>query len=136
MFKLKRIISSGVNVPEPELIPLAPNLYSEAGAALAMSEDGLLDIGDYKTMPTHILIAKANKNDLYGLCYRITPNMIFETTLYGDPKYLYEGMNVTLYNDKKGVNCVTDSTESGVATIYDMAGAKKSGDRLLVVFNR
>ena len=135
MFKLKRIISSGVNVPEPELLTLMPNTYSEAGSVLTMSEDGLLTVGSATTKPTHVLIATANKGDERALCYRISPNMIFETSLYGDPEYLYEGAIVTLYNNKNGFMLVTDNTEGGVATVYDMMGAKKTGDSLLVVFN-
>ena len=134
MFKLKRIISSGVNVPEPELLTVEPGLYSEAGAVLVMTEDGLLSVGNYKTKPTHVLLATVNKGDERALCYRINSDMIFETTLFGDPEYLYEGARVTLYNDTTGVMSVTDTTDEGVATVYDMAGAKKSGDSLLVTF--
>ena len=77
MFKLKKIINSGVNVPEPERCYVSLSKGVTAGTLLLESE-GILGIGNAYMIPTHITIGDIKSGNGYALCYRITPDMIFE----------------------------------------------------------
>ena len=137
MFKLTKIINSGVNVPENELIVCDCENNLAAGTAVVMdNENGVLRLGNADEKPTHILIRPIKYGDTHALCYRITPAMIFETTVNGDPKYLYDGVRVLLHKGSDVGTCgVSNSTDNGVATIYSLENAKKSGDKVLVTFD-
>ena len=136
MFKLIKIMNSGVNVPEVEKLNCDTSTISEAGtcAYYDKSYGQLLMCGDTQT-PTHVLLQNINEGDSLVLCYSVLPQMIFETTLIGDPTPLYEGMTVKLVTDNNiGTYAVSD-VEGGSATIYSLQDAKKSGDKILVIFD-
>ena len=135
MFKPAKIISSGVNVPEPEYFYCDITLEAPAGVALISTpEDGVLMKGE-GIKPFAILAKETKRGESEALCYRVTPNIVFETILHGNPKYLYSGARVKIYADSNECLCgVTDNIEDGLATIYDLCDATKSGDKVLVYF--
>ena len=61
--------------------------------------------------------------------------MIFETTLYGSASDLYVGTKVKIAVEYGYAIGVSDDTTDGDITIFDLNGAKKSGDKIYVRFN-
>lgn len=135
MFKLKKIMNSCVNVPEPEIVSAQPSLVLSAGST-AYSNTGTLTKGDATTKPTHVLINAKEKGQEQALCYRITPDMIFEVEAVGDNVGdICIGDYVCLYLEgAEGYSKCSDVFEGGVAYVYDNNGATKSGDTLYVSF--
>ena len=133
MFKLIKILSSGSNVPEPRKLPSAPEMTYKCGAALVLREGTV-----FNAMTDEVPVYICGENSSSGnpiTCYPITADMIFETTIKGDPTNLYVGDKVKLAMDLGAAICVSDVTSGGFVTIYDLNGAKKSGDKIYVRFN-
>ena len=107
----------------------------QRGTALVMREGELFNPEETER-PSYIA-AESLPSDNNGslLCYPITSNMIFEVPIIGDPTYLYEGSKVLLSTSSGYACAVSDVEENGVATIFDMNGAEKSGDHIYVRFN-
>ena len=61
--------------------------------------------------------------------------MIFETTLNGDPANIYVGDKVKLSLELGAAMAVSDVTSGGTITIFNLNGAKNSGDKIYVRFN-
>ncbi len=135
MFKLKKILNSGVNVPEPEIVHAQPSIDLAAGST-AYSNAGTLTRGGATTKPTHVLIRTKEKGTEQALCYRITPEMIFEVEVVGDNiGEIYAGDSICLYQEgAEGYSKCCDTFEGGVALIKDKNGATKSGDTIYVSF--
>lgn len=134
MFKLKKIFNSGVNVPEPEIVPVQPPLSGKPGCAFVLSE-GKLIRGDGLTMPSYINIAPIKSSDTSAICYRITPDMLFEVEIMGeDISSVENGMKLPIYLEKNAFCKVGDIPEDGLATVYDTNGATKDNDTVYVVF--
>ena len=133
MFNCKKIINGRINVPETEALPTtAKEVYSE-GEALVV-KDGKLTKASGTAKPTHISLADytapdSGQKDLP--CFRIASNMVFEAPITVASKVPAVGSKVTLDTDALGV---TDTTESGVATIVDTNGAAATGDYVAVIF--
>ena len=136
MFKLIKILNTGVNVPEPELLPSEINLALNAGACVVYnSNSNKIYSGDPAEAPTHILIKELKHGDSFALCYRISPDMIFEVPLIGSPANVHAGMSVEfIIEDGHGIYAISDN-DSGPVTIYSLEGATKSGDKVLITFN-
>ena len=133
MFKLAKILSSGSNVPEPCKLPSAPDMSFKYGAALVVRE-GIVFNAMEGDMPTYI--CGENSSDGKDItCYPITSDMIFETTINGDPTALYVGDKVNLHSELGAAMGVNDVTSGGFITIFSLNGAKKSGDKIYVRFN-
>ena len=131
MFKLIRILNSGTNQPEPIRLPAQVNKTHYKGKLMKLVSGILMDITTTET-PTHIVMEKktAKPNDQTVLCYAVTPDMIFETESCEEPSSDMIGMKVDLFTD--GTNMVGVSNyEGSAATVYDLMGAKKSGDHVL-----
>ena len=134
MFKLIKIQNSGVNVPEPMILKKAGGIEVKIGEALLL-EDGLLSPCLATTKPTHVAIKSADYGDDYVTVYEVNSNMLFETTVDDDPTSLDIGQRVTVVTDEDGCAVkVSATTSSGVATIVDLMGASKIGDKLTVKF--
>jgi len=134
MFKLRKIITSGVNVPEPEIIAAEGSYCLAAGAALVLQEN-ILIFGNQDQKPTHITLQNMNEDDYRALCYKITPNMVFEVEVIGENiASISKGTKLCLCNTAYGYTALSDETENGVATVYDRNNAKKSGDTMYVTF--
>ena len=133
MFKLVKIPNAGVNVPEPEKLPCQFNFDVDAGCCAVYNPSlNLLALGDQTENPTHILIHNAKKGDKTAICYRISPDMIFETTLIGSPAELHNGMTVEFALKNGLVAYAASDLKSGPVIIYSLDGATKSGDKILV----
>lgn len=134
MFKLVKILNSGVNVGEPCHIPADEDSSYYAGTLVKISA-GVATNVSATDKPTHLV----GENLEFGsksriLCYPISPDMIFETTFSAAPTGIKNGSKVTLSFTSAAASSVTATTTSGVAEIYDMAGAKEAGDKVYVRF--
>lgn len=135
MFKLKKIINSGVNVPEPELCSVYLSHAVKAGSALH-EESGTIGLGNSEAKPTYIAINDIPKGSSKALCYRITPDMIFEVPLrseYAESQLI--GVSLGLLDNGKGYIELNDSPTENCAFLYDLNGARNDGDTVLVKFN-
>ena len=136
MFKLIKILNTGVNVPEIEKFPCDPTVPLDVGSCVIYDPTcGMITPGSEADPPTHVLARAINEGDSLALCYRVSSEMIFETPIIGDPSSVFPGMSVGLAVESgHGVYAVTD-VEEGPAMIYSLEGAKSSGDKVLVAFN-
>ena len=130
MFKLVKIENSGTNYPEPIRMKVLDTERYYAGAAYELSSGYLMPIGE-TSMPTHVAIEgyePGNKNSI--LCYRITPDMIFELPLM-KAQTCYEGTRYNVYTESGGGAVgLSNQAEGGVLVVTDANGAKKVGDKL------
>lgn len=125
MFIVKKILGARINVPEPE----------KHIAGTAITQDMALTLTGGKLVaatgtPTHIALGAA-KADEEVACYAVLPAMHFEVPVNAAPTSLKEGDKVTIAEGSLGV---TATTQSGVATIVDLNGAKAAGDLIMVKF--
>ena len=125
MFIVKKILGARINVPEPEK-HIAGTAITQ-GMALTLTGGKLVAATG---TPTHIALGAA-KADEEVACYAVLPAMHFEVPVTAAPTSLKEGDKVTIAKDSLGV---TATTESGVATIVDLNGAKAAGDLIMVKF--
>ena len=134
MFKLIKILNSGANVPEPIKAEKIELEEYAIGTPVIISGGKIAPAGA-TTTPTHITLGKAKQGENRAAVAIITPDMIFETYINADPASLKAGEKVTLgLNSDSHPVCVTATTTSGVATVVDTLGAKKSGDKIIVKF--
>ena len=136
MFKILKILNSGTNVPEPEIFPCDVTIAAPAGSALSLNSDtGHLAIGEPYETPFCVLAEDHKSGTARAMCYRITPDMILEAPVFGDPLKLYNGAGIILHSDPKHGLCgVSDSEDTRIATVYSTNGAKKYGDKILIYF--
>ena len=125
MFNVKKILGARINVPEPEK-HIAGTAITQ-GMALTLTGGKLVAATG---TPTHIALGAA-KADEEVACYAVLPAMHFEVPVTAAPTSLKEGDKVTIAEGSLGV---TATTQSGVATIVDLNGAKASGDLIMVKF--
>ena len=133
MFTLVKIQNSGRNVPEPERISLQSTLLADYGTPVSVKA-GLATLLSSTTtvLPTHLVLSGTGTKRL--LAARITPDMIFETTVTAAPDSMRAGSEYTLSADGK---CLTATTVSGTtrgAVLVDASQAKAAGDTVLVRF--
>ena len=134
MFKLIKILNSGINVPEVVKLKASTTKSYLAGEALVLS-GGTAVSASATTKPTFIAAANAPKGVSEIAAYPISTDMIFECTVSATPTSLSRGSVVTLKIDADSrAMGVSATTESGVATVYDTLNAKAAGDKLLVRF--
>lgn len=125
MFNVKKILGARINVPEPEK-HIAGTAITQ-GMALTLTGGKLVAATG---TPTHIALGAA-KADEEVACYAVLPAMHFEVPVNAAPTSLKEGDKVTIAEGSLGV---TATTQSGVATIVDLNGAKAAGDLIMVKF--
>lgn len=125
MFIVKKILGARINVPEPEK-HIAGTAITQ-GMALTLTGGKLVAATG---TPTHIALGAA-KADEEVACYAVLPAMHFEVPVTAAPTSLKEGDKVTIAEGSLGV---TATTQSGVATIVDLNGAKALGDLIMVKF--
>ena len=133
MFKLTKIQNSGVNVPEPQILPKG-EVAIVRGAVLVMGGGKVIAAGA-TTLPTHIALADAKATDATVPTAQINANMVFECPVKeGTPATLVPGAKVCLVQEGGNTIGVNTTTTSGVATVYDTLGAEKIGDKILITF--
>ena len=135
MFKLVKILNSGVNVPEPCRMAIADNTVIKPGSALSLS-NGKLTNCPAGTIPSYISIQGSEcAKDGTILCYEIFENMLFEATAYSFVPAISAGYNVALYRDAEGSAVGIDMEgNEACATVVDTCGAAKAGDKITVKF--
>lgn len=134
MFKLIKILNSGVNVPETVKLPKSASASIKLGSALTLI-DGEVTSCSATSAPQYIAAQNAKIGEDSVLCYAVNENMIFETVFNASPDGVLLGHKVTLGTDADGATvCVTANTASGVATVTDLMGAKAAGDKVNVKF--
>ena len=134
MFKLTKILNSGVNVPETTILPKPVSLKITCGSALVIT-DGYAAICQPTTKPTHIAIENTKDGSKKVFCYEVNSDMLFETNVKAVPTALSIGDKVTLATDDN--NCasyISSTLTGGVATIVDLMGASAVGDKVTVKF--
>ncbi len=134
MFKLRKILTSGVNVAEGVYLTAASGTTYKIGAAAKLS-GGKAVMAGATDMPTHIIGENLEAGAASRVfCYPVLPEMVFETEFSVVPTSILEGSKVTLAVSDGVAYGVTATTASGVATIYDMAGAAAAGDTVYIRF--
>lgn len=134
MFRLIKIVNSGVNVPEIIKLPKPASLNVKAGTALTLS-GGYVAMCTSTAAPTYIAAENADSSKDSVFCYAVNGNMLFETTFSAKPTSLAIGDKVTLGSDSNSCTVnVTATTTSGVATIVDLMNAANVGDKVTVKF--
>ena len=134
MFKLIKILNSGINTPEPIILPKAEVAVTQ-GELLVLS-GGKLTKANATTAPTHLALAAAKAADGETVCAAIIPDMIFECPVAaGTPAALSIGSKVCLEISEGTTVGVNTTTASGVATVYNAMTATAVGDKILVKFN-
>ncbi len=134
MFRLVKILNGRINQGEPVRVPSNPGTSYSLGEALILSSGKATRCGA-TTKPTFICCedystSSTDPRDI--LVEPVSPDMIFEAPFSEDPSGLSVGSKVTL-DISTGMG-ITATTASGVATIFDLAGAAKAGDKCLVQF--
>lgn len=134
MFKLVKILNSGTNVAEPQYIPTDEDTDYYAGSVIKIAGGVATNVNPTDT-PSYVVCESVK----YGtkkrlLCYKIDPNMVFEAPFSAPPVGLKVGDKVTLALTPTLAQGITANTTSGVAEIFDLAGAKNTGDTAYVIF--
>lgn len=134
MFKLIKIINSGVNVPEPIRMPKASGKTVKSGTLLTVINGELSDCGA-TTTPTYVALADASAEAPEAICAAINGNMYFDAPITESPASLKIGAKVTLATDGDGAAyALSTTTSGGVATVIDLCGATSVGDKITVKF--
>lgn len=134
MFKLIKIVNSGVNVPEPIRMPKASETVIKAGTLLTVNA-GVLKNCTATTAPTYVALADSIVGVTEATVAQIDHNMYFEAPVTAEPNALSIGDKVTLAVDSDGAAYgITATTSSGVATVVELAGATAAGDKITVKF--
>ena len=133
MFKLIKILNSGVNVPEPQILPKGERAILR-GEALILS-GGKLTPCPATVMPSFIALADAELTEESAICAAVLPNMLFECPVTeGSPSTISTGAKVCLTQKSGKTVGVNSTTNSGVATVYDTLNASKIDDKILITF--
>ena len=131
MFKLVKILNSGVNTAEPLYLPKDKSLRLDFGSLAKLSGGKIVAAGAADT-PTHVVAEKSDGGDKI-LVFEISRDMIFETVVTEDPTALMLGDSVKL-EIAEGSAIAVSATVGGKAIIYDLESAKEIGDSVLVRF--
>ena len=132
MFKLAKIMNSGINVPEIEKIKKKADIKLSEGCLLNI-KDGVLDSFESASLPMYITLEAADEN--YGgevRCYRVCHGMVFYTRLIGDVEPLKVGVKVDVFTGNGQATDVTSDTANPIAEVVSLCSAKRMGDKIKV----
>lgn len=133
MFKLIKILNSGVNVAEPCYVN-AQAATSYTAGAVAKLDGGVLKACAAGDTPTHLVgetLAAGEAERV--LAYPISGDMVFEAPVNASPEGLTVGGKVTLAIEGGEALALT-ATAGGAAEIYELSGAAAIGDKISVRF--
>ncbi|MBQ7314881.1 MAG: hypothetical protein IJW83_02620 [Clostridia bacterium] len=134
MFKIVTILNGRTSVPETVKLSTSSALrYAEGAAILIASGRAAACTATSKPLFISAQTYAPGESDVL-IAYPITEDLILEVPVNADPTALKVGQKVTLGFENGQAATVTATTEGGVATIYDLQGAKAAGDRILVRF--
>ena len=118
MFKLRKILNAGSNIPEYCLLPVKAGLNYKRGCALILKE-GVLCHPEATEAPTHVSVSDfASGEGSELICYKITPDMLFEA-LRDDDTLLKRGDRFALRAEDGACLYLTRSDE-GAAVLYEL----------------
>lgn len=132
MFRLIKYEQGAINVPEPEYYDAKASEAIERGEALTLTA-GALTKCTGGIRPTHIALGAVSASETereIAVC-RVDNNQQYEVPVSAAPTTLKVGDKVTIATSGTEV---TSTTTDGVATIVNLNGAAKTGDRIVVRF--
>lgn len=132
MFKLAKILNGRINQSEPIKLKTAAGASFEYGTALTLAAGVLVNCAA-TTKPLYICGEDAKADTKTEITvYPIDANQIFEVSVSASPSSLHVGDKVTLAVTDGKATGVTATTTGGVAEIFDLCGATKANDKILV----
>lgn len=133
MYKLIKITSSGVNVPEYTRISLAAHATSERAMPFLLENGAFVPFDASSTrLPTHMTVAALDGTE--ALSYEITPTMVFSVKVNGTPSAMKIGTEYLLSADGKSITSTKVSGSIRGAVLLSKNGAKATGDEVFVSF--
>ena len=138
MFQLKKILNSPSTVPEIVRRKTSKTEKYIRGHLLIMDDMGVVKNIKEGDFPTHVCcenLEAGKSGDV--LCYEILDTMIFSAPCYGNMSDVVPGIKVVLESDTSGYYTLVSSNDiDGFVTLYNVVGATKMGDPVLVRFIR
>ena len=135
MFKLVKIINSGINVPETLRLKKDPEIIIKQGCAIVLSAGIAVNCGS-DVSPEYIAIADAPIGSDEVLCFEVTEDMRFEVTLTSSLSTKLLGVKTLLAIDDDGnaygLGSVYEAT--GVAIVTELGETNLAGDKVTVKF--
>ena len=136
MFVLKKVLNSNSNCAEPVRMLTDSSSSYAYGDLLKISGDGTVVSIAAGDIPTHISIQTLAKGEAKSiLCYRLTPDLVFEGRYNSMPNNSIIGKKFAVAIVDGHTVAMTGSEDNGIATIYSLGSAVDEGDRLLVIFD-
>ncbi len=137
MFKLLKIFNSGSNVPENIRMPIMNSNPAAPGTLLYLTSDGYVESGYNPSAPLFIAVEQVDESLTEVICYRITPDMLFEAPMFDGYDSAYTGSPLTpiLTSDGFGGVKLAESEGEAAATLCYCVTVK-SGDNVLLTFNK
>ncbi len=135
MFILKKILNASNNFAEPVRMRTDSEHSYIYGGLLKVSADGTavnISSGD---KPTHVALQNLAKNEARTvLCYKLSPDMIFEAKLNAIPNDILVGKTIDVAIVGGHTIALMSSESNGIATVYSLGSAMREGDNILVYF--
>ena len=127
MFKLIKILNSGVNVPEIHKIPKECNLDVPQGTVLAIRNKSV-EFAREEIKPGYISVAPSPIEDPFVYAYEINPNMLFETTITGnlDNVNIGEPIKLQMKNNEYAIGVLAEAPGNFIKLV-DNTTAKENG---------
>ncbi len=140
MFKLVKIMGANSNVPEPIRLYVDQSNNLMAGCIYYIDNNGIIAEPENWFAPMVCAIEDVYHSEAglaSGLCYFVTPQMIFETKVANSPANIVEGtpFKIVTGNEYEGIAISTDVGDgSEVAGNVINARSYKSTGKVLVRF--
>ncbi|MBQ8584262.1 MAG: hypothetical protein IJ488_06620 [Clostridia bacterium] len=134
MFILKKILNSSTTFADSVRVPTTPGTAYKLGSLLVL-KDGAVTNCAATDMPDFVAgeTLDADQKDNI-ICYPILPNMLFEAPAPSGVLNVDVGAKLVLALSSGFAVKLANNTDGGVATVFDLQNAKKSGDGILVRF--
>ena len=133
MFKITKILNSGVNVPETVSLPVTASAAYEVGCALKLTAGAAAHCAATDKPAFICAEKKAAASTGTVKAYPVTSDLVLECAVSASPASLAVGNAVTLaVDDRAMATGVTATVTNGVATVCDLLRAKATGDKIQV----
>jgi len=134
MFILRKIINSKSNNAEPMRMPTTAGVAYKFGTLLTQ-KDGAVTNSAASDIPSFVAAECAAADEKESiLCYPIFEEMLFEAPITAGISSAVPGTRFNLSLISGFAVRLGTVSETGAAVLVDAAGAKKSGDKVLVRF--
>lgn len=134
MFILKKILNSSSSCVDSVRVPTTSGTAYKLGSLLVL-KDGAVTNCATTEMPDFVAgetLAADQKDSI--ICYPILPDMLFEAPAPSGVLNVDVGAKLVLALSSGFAVKLSNNTDGGVATVYDLQSARKSGDGILVRF--